>query len=39
MFIGKNPLDGLVKVDYNVLNYENSEEWILGVGHPSEVSL
>ena len=35
----KKPLDGLVKVDYNVLNYENSEEWILGVGHLSEVSL
>lgn len=35
----KKPLDGLVKIDYNVLNYENSEKWILGVGHPSEVSL
>ena len=34
----KKPLEGFVKVEYNELNYENSEEWILGVGHPSEVS-
>lgn len=34
----RKPIDGLTKIDYNVLDYENSEEWILGRGHPSETS-
>jgi len=36
VFFFKNPLVGLEKIEYNSINYENSEEWILGEGLESE---
>jgi hypothetical protein len=36
VYFYKNPLVGSEKIEYNSINYENSEEWILGEGLESE---